>query len=345
VWRADLVRRFRVISALAVLALLLAACGGSNRSGTSGGGAQEPSKSLKVAFLLPGSVSDQGYNADGQRAANELKKELGANVTLTENVSVPNQADVYRQYAAKGYNLVIGWGGQFTDGAVSVAQEFPNVKFLVVNSNAKNGSNLASLDTNIEDWEFLGGFVTAKLSKSGTIGWVGGQCFPATAANLHGVEQGAKYANPKIKVVSTFTGDFEDPTKAQQAAKAMIDDGADALTGNLNNGWFGVFKAAEANGNMPVVTEWVDNHNLAPKVIASSILKSQARFVLEVAKKVQDGSFQGTFYQFGLPSDWGPVMSKTDLLPQDIYNQALAVEKKVTGEEITPKHDTTCPKQ
>ena len=189
-----------------------------------------------------------------------LKSQLGADAQTTENVSVANQADLYRQYAAKGYNVVIGWGGQFTDGAVQVAQEFPNVKFIVVNSGVENGKNLASIDTDIQDWEFLGGFVTAKLSKTGVIGWVGGQCFPATAANLHGVEQGAKYANANIKVLSTFTGDFEDPTKAQQAAQAMIDSGkAGALTGNLNNGWFGVLKAARDNGKIPVVTEWIDN--------------------------------------------------------------------------------------
>ena len=44
------------------------------------------------------------------------------------------------------------------------------------------------------------------VDKTGTIGWVGGQCFPATAANLHGVEQGAAYADAEIKVLSTFTG-------------------------------------------------------------------------------------------------------------------------------------------
>lgn len=117
---------------------------------------------------------------------------------VTENVPVANQADLYRQYAAKGYDVVIGWGGQFTDGAVQVAQEFLKSKFIVVNSGAENGKNLASIDEDVEQWEFLGGFVTAKLSKTGVIGWVGGQCFPATAANLHGVEQGGKYANAKV---------------------------------------------------------------------------------------------------------------------------------------------------
>src|SRR6516162_9467577 len=300
---------------------------------------------LKIGILLPGSMADNGYNADGGRAAQSLKSQLNADAQTTENVSVANQADLYRQYAAKGYNVVIGWGGQFTDGAVQVAQEFPSVKFIVVNSGVENGKNLASIDTDIQNWEFLGGFVTAKLSKTGVIGWVGGQCFPATAANLHGVEQGAKYADANIKVLSTFTGDFEDPTKAQQAAQAMIDSGkAGALTGNLNNGWFGVLKAARDNGNIPVVTEWIDNHALAPEVIASSIQKSQAKFVVAVVKEIPGGTLQGKHYQFGITPDWGEVMTKTDLLPDALLKEATALQAKIISGEIRPKNIADCPK-
>ena len=300
---------------------------------------------LKIGILLPGSTADNGYNADGARAAQALRSELKADVQTTENVSVANQADLYRQYAAKGYNVVVGWGGQFTDGAVQVAQEFPDVKFIVVNSGVDNGKNLASIDTDIQDWEFLGGFVTAKLSKTGVIGWIGGQCFPATAANLHGVEQGAKYADANIKVLSTFTGDFEDPTKAQQAAQAMIDSGkAGALTGNLNNGWFGVFKAARDNGKIPVVTEWVDNHAQASDVIASSIQKSQAKFVVAVVKEISPGKFQGKHYQFGITPDWGDVMTKTNLLPDSLLKEVAGLQAKITSGEIKPKNVADCPK-
>src|SRR5205085_6749695 len=111
---------------------------------------------------------------------------------------------------SKGYNVVIGWGGQFTDGAVAAAKEFPKITFMVVNGTVANGTNLASNDTNVEDWQFVGGYVMAKLSKKGTVAWVGGKCFPATADNLNGTEAGAKYANPHIKFLHTFTGDFED---------------------------------------------------------------------------------------------------------------------------------------
>ncbi len=299
---------------------------------------------FQVAIILPGSVLDEGYNADGQRAAELMKAELGAEVTVTENVQIPNQTDVYRQFAAQGYDLVIGWGGQFTDGAVAAAEEFPETDFLVVNSGASNGSNLSSIDTAIEQWQFLAGFVLAKLSESGTVGWVGGLCFPATAANLHGTEQGARYANPDIDILSTFTGDFEDPTQAQQAASAMIEQGADALTQNLNNGVFGMIDAAQSAG-VPFVTEWVDNSGLAPDVIASSVLKSQARFVTEIAKTVQDGTFAGEFIQYALPADWGPAISDTDLLSDDIYQEALDVQAQISSGEIPVEHDETCPGQ
>jgi basic membrane protein A len=334
---AGLLKKFCGIASIIAIAAL---CGGSPGLVTSAS-----AEALKIGILLPGSVTDGGYNADGGHAAEALRSVLKADVKVTEGVPIANQADVYRQFATGGYMLVIGWGGQFTDGAVQVAEEFPNTKFLVVNAVAENGKNLASLDTKVEHWQYLAGYVTAKLSKSGVIGWVGGQCFPATAANLHAVEQGAKAANPNIKVIGTFTGDFEDPIKAQQTAQAMIDTGkADALTANLNSGFFGVFKAAQSNGKVKVVTEWMDNRELAPTVIASSILKAQAPFIVEVSKAVADGTFQGKHYEFGLTKDWGPVMTKTDLLPEDIYKSALAVQDDIVSGKVTPVHDTACPK-
>ena len=298
---------------------------------------------LRVAIILPGSVLDQGYNADGQRAADQMQSELGAEVLVTENVQIPDQTDVYRQFAAQGYDLVIGWGGQFTDGALAASEEFPDVNFLIVNSGASNGSNLASIDTSIEDWQFLGGYLLAKLSESGTVGWVGDLRFQAPAANLNCTEQGARFANPDIDFLSTFTGDFEDPTKASQAAQAMIEQGADALTQNLNNGIFGMIDAAKSGGDIPFISEWIDNSDVAPEVIASSTLKSQARFATQIARSVQDGTFAGDFTLFGLPDDWGPAISDTDLLPDGLYEEVLAVQAQIASGEISPEHDETCP--
>src|SRR5690606_14848831 len=88
--------RFAAALAAGVLALAAAGCGGDD-DGNGNGAATNGEDSLRVAILLPGAVSDQGYNADGQRAAQQMEEELGADVTLTEGVAVPNPTDVYRQ--------------------------------------------------------------------------------------------------------------------------------------------------------------------------------------------------------------------------------------------------------
>jgi basic membrane lipoprotein Med (substrate-binding protein (PBP1-ABC) superfamily) len=116
------------------------------------------------------------------------------------------------------------------------------------------------------------------------------------------------------------------------------------LTANLNSGFFGVFKAAQSNGKVKVVTEWIDNRALAPTVIASSVLKAQARFIVELSKTVADGTFQGKHYEFGLTKDWGPVMTKTDLLPEDVYKSALALQDDIASGKLVPTRDNSCPK-
>jgi basic membrane lipoprotein Med (substrate-binding protein (PBP1-ABC) superfamily) len=343
---------FAILLALvALIAVFAVGCGsddkkseGSGSTGSSGDTAAKDTggKKLKVAILLPGNVSDEGYNADGQRTADLLKSELGAEVTATQSVQIPNQTDVYSQFARQGYNLVIGWGGQFTDGAVAASKQFPDTQFLVVNSTIENGTNLSSMDENIEQWQFLGGFVSAKLSKSGTVGWIGGQCFPATAAQLYGTEAGAKHANPDIKFESTFTGDFEDPTKAQQAAQAQIDKGVDWIVGNLNNGYFGLYKAAEGK-DVKIITEWADNHTQSP-TIGTTVVKKQGKFVLDLAKKAQDGTLGGKHYSQALPEDYEPIIAKTDAIPEDVYNEALEVQKQVASGEIKVERNESCPK-
>lgn len=353
-------KAFWAVLALAVVVVIAAGCGGGGSTTTSEGtsgesGAGEStggesnagaeggeSSDYKVAMLLPGSANDHGYNEDAKRSAELIEEETGGTVEITEAVAVANQADVYRQYATEGYDLVIGWGGQFSDGAVQTAEEFPETQFLVSNSNVENGSNLASMDTSIEQWQFFAGFVAAKLSKTGSVGWVGGECFPATAANLYGTEAGAKYADPNVDFKFKFTNSFEDPTKAQSAAEALIGEGVGAITGNLNNAWPGVYKAAEEN-EIPVITEWVDNHEQAPKVIASSVLKSQAKFLAELAVQAQEGKLEGTFHLFPLPKDWGPIVAKTSLLPESIFKEAEALKAKVAGGQIKVPRKETCP--
>jgi basic membrane protein A and related proteins len=329
-------------------ALVLTACGSSSSGGTSpvaGSSASASGNALKkVAILIPGSVNDHGYNATGNTAGQLIRSQLGAEVTVVPINDTTTQNADYQAFAQKGYNLIIGWGGEFQDGATTVSAKYPKTDFLCVNCTAKNGTNLASVNQEAQTWEFIGGWLLAQLSKTSTVGLVGAQCFAGTALTMNGLKQGVMYAKPNDKVVMTYTGDFNDPTLAEHAADSMAKSGAGALGGNLDNAYFGVYKAAEANGNLPVVNEWIDSSQLAPKVIAAAVIKSESQFVLGIAKSINDGTFGGKLYNFTLTADAGPAISKTPLIPDSVYQQALAIQKKVVSGQIPVKADTSCPK-
>ena len=198
-------RRSRAAGRLAVGAL---AAGGVQRDG-GGGDGDGADRSRTDRRRDPGRDAPAGERRGpglqrgrpaGRRRDHDLRARRGGDGHRER--PVPNQTDVYRQFAAQGYDLVIGWGGQFTDGAVAAAEEFPDVKFLVVNSGASRTAPTSPRWTPaIEHWQFLAGFLLARLSETGTIGSVGGQCFPATAAHLHGTASRAPaYANPDIDI-------------------------------------------------------------------------------------------------------------------------------------------------
>jgi basic membrane protein A len=340
-------QRMMALSMLAVCGtLVLSACGASSSGGTpsttttaNGGGALK-----KVAILLPGSINDHGYDATGNDAGTLIRQQLGAQVAVEAITDLTTQNADFSAFAQKGYNLIIGWGGQFQDGASAEASQFPKVDFLCVGCTVQNGTNLASVNQETQTWEFVAGWLLANLSKTSTVGLIGAQCFAATALTMNGLKQGVAYAKPQDKVLMTYTGDFENPTLALQAANSMASEGAGAFAGNLNNAEYGVYDAAKAHGNLPVINEWLDSSSLAPTVIASSVLKGQSQFVLGIAKHVNDGTFKGQIYNFLLTAQSGPAISKTALVPSALYNQALAIQKQVVSGQIPVSADTSCPK-
>ena len=77
-------------------------------------------------------------------------------------------------------------------------------------------------------------------------------------------------------------------------------------------------------------------------MIVSSILKSQAQFVVQVARTAANGKWKGKMYVFGLPAKFSPAISNTSLLPDSLYKQALAVQRKLAAKKIKYKVDTSC---
>ena len=88
---------------------------------------------LQVALLLYGPLADTGWNGTAYDGLKQAESELGVDVSLAEDVKVPDIEAVLRDYASRGYDLVIGHSFPFAEPAMAVAPDFPDTIFTVTN--------------------------------------------------------------------------------------------------------------------------------------------------------------------------------------------------------------------
>src|SRR4030043_869008 len=113
----------RLVAITLLAGLVLAACGTPAPP-------PEEEGAIKVALVMPGSIADQGYNAAAYAGLMAIEKDLGAEVAYSEMVPLAEYEETFRDFAAEGYDVVIGHGFEFGDPIEIIAPEFPEPSFL-----------------------------------------------------------------------------------------------------------------------------------------------------------------------------------------------------------------------
>lgn len=288
------------------LILGLAACGGKKeeKKESTGGQAQttqkgkQEDKKFKVALLLPGSINDGGWSQSAYEGLMEVKSKLGAEVAYTENVKKNDQVQIMREYARKGYDVVLGHGFEFSDALQQVSSEYPNVKFAGIGTKV-TGPNLASLQFKYGELGYLAGIVAGRCTKTNKIGWVTATKDPTGQMELVNLEEAAKKVNPQVSVTPAYTGSWEDINKAKEAALAQIANGIDVIVTNHDAGNLSVIQAAKEK-NIMVIGWTGDYADLAPDNVLTSMVQKVSSLIFMSVKEFKEGRFEGKIYQFGL---------------------------------------------
>jgi carbamate kinase len=130
-------------------------------------------KILKIALVTDGLFNDGGWGTAAYNAAKQLESNYGHNVTCVDNIAISDIETTLRQYCEDSYNLIIAHGFQWGDPAVRVGIEYPDTKFVVFTGLVAS-NNVASIFPMQQEATFLLGALAAMMSKTGTIGYVGG---------------------------------------------------------------------------------------------------------------------------------------------------------------------------
>jgi basic membrane protein A len=183
-----------------------------------------------------------------------------------------------------------------------VAKENPDVQFVVSAGVPKAAKNAHFVLTDWTGPGYVAGYLAAKFSKTGKVGFVGGALIPPTIQGRAGFTAGAKAANPKIKVATVIVGSFIDPAKAKAAAAAQIASGTDVLYAFLDSGFAGLLKAISESGkDIKTVGVILPQCAVSPTVIADT-LSNIPQLVVNTVRDYKAGKLTNKVYGIEDPS-------------------------------------------
>lgn len=235
---------------------------------------KEPSD-YDMVLILPGPINDQSWNAANYAGLKAVNSDLGTDMEYVENVKASDYESTFKSYGRKGYDLVIAAGTQFNDAAKSVASEFPDTHYLIVNGNVSEAPNLSSVK--MKEWEsgFLSGVLMGYAVEEWgegepIIGEIGGFPNKLMKYALNGVTLAARMVNEDISVIRSYANSWSDIGKGQELASSMVDKGADAIFCYANQVGLGAIRAAK--GKAKYVGFASNQNSVAPDTVIGSVL-------------------------------------------------------------------------
>ncbi|MGL5355682.1 MAG: BMP family lipoprotein [Cetobacterium sp.] len=297
---------------------------------------------LKVGIVLStGGLGDKSFNDSAYRGLEMAKKDLGIEFKYVEPESALEDEDYLREYADADYDFIIGVGFPMKDAIENVSRDYPDTKFAMID-NTTSESNVKNLLFKEDEGSFLMGALAAMMSKNGVIGFVGAIDIPIINKFKNGYEQGAKYVNPNIKVLSSYLGGttaFNDPLKASEMAKMQIKQGADVLYHAAGGSGLGVLSAAKDNGVYGIGVD-SDQDDFAKGTILTSMMKNVDIVVYNAVKSILDNEFEGGDFYYGLSENGvgtTDFRNTKDIIGTEKMEKLKAIIEKIKSKEITIK--------
>jgi len=280
------------ISLLVILALILSVfalvgCGGEEVA---------DDEALTVTVVVSSGFGDKSFNDSAQAGADQLAADYGVNVKYIECNNEGYKQKMMDAAEESDFVVAVGWECYEVE---EVAPEYPDTKFIFVDNpatNIENIPNLLCITYAQNEGSFLAGYIAANMSKTGVVGAVGGDDGAVIGDFLVGYEQGAKHANPDIKVETVIAGDYEDPALGKECALSLYDKGADVVFNVAGNTGNGIFAAAEEQSFYAIGVD-ADQKLTNPEyddVIICSMKKEVGKSIYDtVAAFIDGGTWNG----------------------------------------------------
>ena len=294
---------------------------------TASPGEAEAQAKPKVSFVYVGPIGDHGWSYQHHQGLEALKKEFGDKIetSFVENVSEGPDAERVIDQLAQSSNLIFTTSFGFMNPTVKVAARYPNVKFEHA-TGFKTAANLAIYNARFYEGRHVIGLIAGKMTKSNVVGYIGSFPIPEVVMGINAAYLAAKSVNPNVKFKVIWVSSWFDPAKEGDAAKALVDQGADILMQHTDSP--APMKYAEEKG-IYAFGQASDMVQFGPNAQLTSIVDNWRPYYISRVKALLDGSWKTGDVWAGLADGTVTLAPWSKKLPEDVVKLAETARDEI----------------
>ncbi|MCG6883818.1 MAG: BMP family ABC transporter substrate-binding protein [Silicimonas sp.] len=295
--------------------------------------AQEP---VKVGFIFVGPIGDGGWTYEHNQGRLAVEEHFGDAVETIYQESVPEGADAERamtQMALQGADLIFTTSFGYMDPTINVAAKFPDVKFEHA-TGYKTAPNVGVYSARFYEGRAVQGHIAGKMTKTNKIGYIASFPIPEVIRGINSAYIHAKKANPDVEFSVVWAYTWFDPAKEAEAAKALIETGADVVLQHTDS--TAPQAAAAEAGNVITFGQASDMGEFAPMPRVSSIIDNWSPYYIARVQAVIDGTWESDNTWDGIGPGMVGIGEITDAVPADVKAEALALKDSIASGAYHP---------
>ena len=289
----------------------------------------------KVGFVYVGPIGDHGWSYEHNQGRLAVEKAFGdrAKTTYVENVSEgPDAARVIQQLARGGHSVIFTTSFGFMNPTLKVAKRFPEVKFEHA-TGFKRSKNVATYSGRFYEGRHVIGLIAGKMTKSNTVGYIASFPIPEVVRGINAAYLAAKSVNPKVKFKIVWVSTWFDPGKEADAAKALIDQGADVLMQHTDSP--AAMQIAEKKG-IYAFGQASDMVKFGPKAQLTSIIDDWGPYYVARVKAAMDGTWKSQDTWDGIGPGMVAIAPFSKSIPNDVRAMAVKARDNIAAGKLHP---------
>ena len=310
-----------ILSLTMIGSFVLAGCGGDK-------GGDDNKDGIKNIVLIVGSLGDKSFSDIAWEGVQKFGKDFDIPVKCLEYGTDKTKLNPMLLDASDNYDVVISASNEILEYLEKgVAEQYPDnyyVCFDIAPSYKVVNDNVFCINYKQFEGDYLAAYIAMKMSKSGVIGFVGGEEATVILDFMTGYIDGALAANANGKVAVSFVGNYSDTAKAKELSLTQASQGADVIHQVAGGAGLGIFEAMADKNGLAIGVDadqrnyFTESNPELADIIFTSMMKRNDIAIYSILEQTVKGTAS-----YGTLQRWGAAEGVTVLVDNDYFAQTI----------------------